>query len=66
MNKYMGPIFSLVMCLGMAALSVYFLVDKLPPLAPIATGGIAVICGVMVVSDWKTVWGPLLTGKSSS
>jgi hypothetical protein len=67
MSKYLGPIFSLVMCLGMTALCLYFLLGtKLPLLAPVATGGIAVITGIMVASDWKTVWGPLLTGKSSS
>ena len=64
---YMGPIFSLVMCLGMTALSAFFFFGtKAPLLATIAPLGIAVIMGLMVASDWKTFWGPLLSGKPVS
>ena len=62
--KVMGATFSLLMCLGMTALAVYSLFwTKWPLLMPVATGGIAIISGVMVWSDAKTLWIPLLTGK---
>jgi hypothetical protein len=32
---------------------------------PVATGAMAIISGVMVASDFKTVWLPLLTGKTN-
>ena len=67
MNKFLGPIVSLVTCLGMLSASLYTVLDtKLPLLVPVATGSIAAISGFMVVTDWKSVWGPLFTGKSSS
>jgi hypothetical protein len=65
--KYMGPIFSLVMCLSMTVVCLYTLFGtKMPLLMPVATGGIAIISGVMVASDVKRVWWPLLTGKPVS
>jgi hypothetical protein len=66
MSKYIGPILSLIMYLGMTALTLCFSLSKLPLLAPIVTSGIAIVYGVMVVSDWKDVWRPLLTGKPTS
>jgi len=63
----MGATFSLLMCLGMLGTCLYTLFGtKLPLLMPVATGGIAIISGIMVASDFKTVWLPLLTGKSST
>ena len=64
--KYMGATFSLVMCLGMLVTCLYTLFGtKLPLLMPVATGAMAIISGVMVASDFKTVWLPLLTGKTT-
>lgn len=62
--KIMGATFSLVMCLGMLVTAVYTLFwTKMPLLMPVATGGIAAISGIMVASDVKTFWWPLLIGK---
>jgi len=61
--KFMGPVFSLVMCVAMTVTCLYTLLGtKLPLLMPVATGGIAVIMGVMVATDVKNVWLPLLKG----
>jgi hypothetical protein len=62
--SYAGATFSLLMCLGTTATCLYTLLGtKLPLLMPVATGGIALISGIMVVKDWSRVWWPLLSGK---
>lgn len=61
---YAGATFSLVMTLGAAAGCVASVVAGAPALMDVATGGIALIAGYMVVAnDWPKVWKPLFTGK---
>ena len=61
---YMGATFSLLLTLGAAAGLVWSLVTKQPVLMDVATGGIGLISGYMVVAnDWPKIWKPLLTGQ---
>lgn len=65
--KFMGPIFSLTMCLSMLTLCVYSIFwTKWPLIMPCTTGLMAILFGVQVAYDVKRVWWPLLTGKPVS
>ncbi len=60
-SKYLGPVFSLVMCLAALVTCVVTLFfTKLPLILPITLGAMAVITGLMVKRDWSVVWKPLL------
>jgi hypothetical protein len=60
---YVGATFSLLGTAVAAACCVWSVASGFPALLDVASGGIAVIMGYMVVKDWPTVWRPLLTGK---
>jgi len=63
-TKLIGPTFSWIVFVSMTATCLFtFFFTKLPLLVPVASGAIAVITGVMVARDIKSVWLPLLTSS---
>ena len=60
----MGATFTLLLTLGSAAAAVWSVVEGMPPIVPVATGGMALISGFVVVkNDWPKVWNLLFGGK---
>lgn len=61
--KYLFAIFTLLVALGMVALSVVFVFSAHNAAAAIPTMMIALGTGVFIAKDWVNVWKPLFAKK---